>query len=783
MSPTGTRLVGTVLDNRYLIEAPIARGGMSTVFRGSDRRLGRKVAVKVMHAEFAADPAFLSRFEFEARAVAGLKDPGLVSVYDQGVDGDHAFLVMELVRGGTLRELLRERGPMPPHAAAAVTRPALTALAAAHRAGLVHRDVKPENVLISDDGEVKLADFGLVRAVAGTTATSSSVILGTAAYLSPEQVRTGRADPRSDVYSVGVLLFEMLTGRTPFTADTNLAIAYRRLEEDVPPPSTFIAGVPREFDELVMHATERDPDARFHDAADMGAALDSVSARMHLPGFRVPAPRNSAQHRSMVVPPPPTPSGDDQAPTTGVDGATAVVPPIPPGVPPGDDPDGLAATRAGFDDENIDGDNPYDGPDDFADSSADAAAAGPTATRQYTAMHPRDEYEGYGEQSGPAPEDGAAGAAAAVPYSSRAARQRTRSRRSAVLWALLIAALAVLLGVAGWWFASGRLTTVPSTEGMDKAAVVAAIAGADLTPKVRGTYSDAAPVDTVLEVTPSAGTRIARSSDVTVQVSLGRPTVPDLTKDADVDAVLAQLRERTLAPERGTDEFSTTVPEGRVLRLNPGSGTVVPVGSKVTVTTSKGPPPIHVPEVAGMPREEATDVLTKAGLKVGGVRTAFDPGVDGGEVAGTDPATDAVIPAGSTVTLIVSNAVTVPDITGKRPAAARAALADAGIAMVDGGKTSETDARAGTVGKTSPAAGDRVDPDHAQVTVYVSNTVAVPGLLGRTVGSARSTLDDLGLHAKVRQLLDGDNSIVITQSPSSGSRLKPGETVTLTAVP
>ncbi|MDN5757475.1 MAG: protein kinase, partial [Tomitella sp.] len=273
MSPTGTRLVGTVLDNRYLIEAPIARGGMATVFRGSDRRLGRKVAVKVMHAEFAADPAFLSRFEFEARAVAGLKDPGLVSVYDQGVDGDHAFLVMELVRGGTLRELLRERGPMPPHAAAAVTRPALTALAAAHRAGLVHRDVKPENVLISDDGEVKLADFGLVRAVAGTTATSSSVILGTAAYLSPEQVRTGRADPRSDVYSVGVLLFEMLTGRTPFTADTNLAIAYRRLEEDVPPPSTFIAGVPREFDELVMHATERDPDARFHDAADMGAAL------------------------------------------------------------------------------------------------------------------------------------------------------------------------------------------------------------------------------------------------------------------------------------------------------------------------------------------------------------------------------------------------------------------------------------------------------------------------------------------------------------------------------
>src|SRR5699024_3064334 len=267
---------------------PIARGGMSTVFRGTDRRLGRKVAVKVMHSEFAADPAFLSRFEFEARAVAGLKDPGLVSVYDQGVDGEHAFLVMELVRGGTLRELLRERGPMPPHAAAAVTRPALTALAAAHRGGLVHRDVKPENVLISDDGDVKLADFGLVRAVAGTSATSGSVMLGTAAYLSPEQVRDGRADARSDVYAVGVLLFEMLTGRIPFTGDTNVAVAYRRLEQDVPAPSTLITGVPRELDDLVLQATRRDPDERFRDAGEMGSALDTVAARLRLPRFRVP---------------------------------------------------------------------------------------------------------------------------------------------------------------------------------------------------------------------------------------------------------------------------------------------------------------------------------------------------------------------------------------------------------------------------------------------------------------------------------------------------------------
>ncbi|NMK93634.1 serine/threonine protein kinase, partial [Staphylococcus capitis] len=217
-------MIGAVLDGRYRIEAPIATGGMSTVYRGLDTRLDRPVAVKVMDSRYASDSGFLARFRLEARAVARLRHPGLVAVFDQGMDGRHPFLVMELIDGGTLRELLRERGPMPPHAVAAVFNPLLGGLAVAHRSGLVHRDVKPENVLISDDGEVKLADFGLVRAVAEAGITSTSVILGTAAYLSPEQVRTGSAGPRSDVYSAGILMYELLTGSTPFTGDTPLAL-------------------------------------------------------------------------------------------------------------------------------------------------------------------------------------------------------------------------------------------------------------------------------------------------------------------------------------------------------------------------------------------------------------------------------------------------------------------------------------------------------------------------------------------------------------------------------
>jgi serine/threonine-protein kinase len=294
-------LVGAVLDGRYRVDAMIATGGMSAVYRGLDLRLDRPVAVKIMDSRYSGDNQFLTRFQREARAVARLKDPGLVAVYDQGIDGQHPFLVMELIEGGTLRELLRERGPMPPHAVAAVLRPVLGGLAVAHSAGLVHRDIKPENVLISDGGDVKIADFGLVRAVAEAKITSTSVILGTAAYLSPEQVSTGDAGPRSDVYSVGILAYELLTGVTPFAGDSALAVAYQRMDNDVLPPSRVIAGVPAQFDDLVLQANAREPADRYADAADMAGELDAIVDELDLPEFRVPAPRNSAQHLSAAL--------------------------------------------------------------------------------------------------------------------------------------------------------------------------------------------------------------------------------------------------------------------------------------------------------------------------------------------------------------------------------------------------------------------------------------------------------------------------------------------------
>lgn len=302
-------LVGALLEGRYQVGPMLAHGGMSTVYRGTDTRLERPVAIKVMAPRFAADPLFLQRFEREARAAARLHHPGIVAVHDQGVDsspiGDSVFLVMELVDGGTLRDLLRQRGPLPVPLALSVADMVLSALAAAHWEGLVHRDIKPENVLIGPGGVVKVADFGLVRAVAEASSSTGDVILGTVAYLSPEQVATGAADARSDVYATGVMLFEMLTGAPPYTGETALSVAYHHVNDDMPAPSAAGAVVPASLDDLIVRATRRDPDARPPDAAAFLRELQSVRAELGIDRVPVPVPAVPAGLASAPVVRPP----------------------------------------------------------------------------------------------------------------------------------------------------------------------------------------------------------------------------------------------------------------------------------------------------------------------------------------------------------------------------------------------------------------------------------------------------------------------------------------------
>jgi serine/threonine-protein kinase len=266
-------LVGQVLDGRYRIESRIAKGGMATVYVAGDLKLGRQVAVKVMHANMAQDEEFVRRFMGEAKAAALLSHPNVVAVYDQGTSIPHVYLVMEYVPGRTLRDILNERGRLGPRSALALMQHILSALAAAHRAGLVHRDVKPENVLITDDGQVKVADFGLARAETASKQTKTGLIIGTVAYMAPEQVLQASADSRSDVYAAGILLFELLTGIQPHQAESPLAVAYKHVNEVVPLPSSVLPGIPGQLDALVAAATARDPGRR---PADAGRFLGAV---------------------------------------------------------------------------------------------------------------------------------------------------------------------------------------------------------------------------------------------------------------------------------------------------------------------------------------------------------------------------------------------------------------------------------------------------------------------------------------------------------------------------
>ena len=279
-------LTGRLLDGRYEVGRLIARGGMATVYEALDTRLERTVAIKVMHAALAADAEFVARFIREARSAARLSHPNVVAVYDQGSDGEVVYLAMEFVDGATLRDLLRMRGRLAPQDALAIFEQVLGALGAAHRAGLVHRDVKPENVLLTEDGRVKVADFGLARAISSTVSTNtitSGMIIGTVSYLSPEQVERSVADARSDVYAAGIVLFEMLTGEKPYTGGTPMEVAFRHVHERVPAPSTVVPGISRDLDTLVLRATARNPDDRPRDASEL--LVDVSRARDGRPLF------------------------------------------------------------------------------------------------------------------------------------------------------------------------------------------------------------------------------------------------------------------------------------------------------------------------------------------------------------------------------------------------------------------------------------------------------------------------------------------------------------------
>jgi serine/threonine protein kinase/beta-lactam-binding protein with PASTA domain len=612
--------MATLLEQRYRVDAPLARGGMSAVYRGMDMRLERPVAIKVMDERFAEDRSFVDRFEREARAAASLHHPNVIAVHDQGFDGDHVFLVMELVDGGTLRDLLTERGRLPVPLALSVLEPVLSALAAAHHAGLVHRDVKPENVLIGKQGMVKVGDFGLVKALASAGTTSNSVILGTVAYLSPEQVTTGATTASGDVYSAGVLLFEMLTGAPPYSGDTAISVAWQHVNDDVPAPSRLVPGIPPAVDELVLRATRRDPSLRPHDAAVFLTELERVRTMIGSPVVPIPAP----SHGQKTMPP----SAD--FPTV----QTAAV--------------------------------------------YQAQAPGPKGTM---AM-PRPELDPQIRRE-PAPPSPPMGVPV-PPRPPKAARPGPKKTgRRVPIWALLAVGLVVLAGLGFWMLSGTEQVKVPVVVGASASSASEAVKDAGLVAQVQRTRSNTVAKDRVISSTPAGGGQVDKGSTVTLVVSIGPPVVPKVDPGATEDTVRKAIEEQGLKALRDPtqDAFDDRVTKGTVLSVSPSPGTQLKSGDSVAIVLSKGPAPQQpLPDVRGKSEQEARDALRAAGYTNVTTQTTFDRNIDGGKVISTDPSAGNT-PSDKQVTLLISNAVTVPELRGKRVGEARDQLKGLGLQL------------------------------------------------------------------------------------------------------
>lgn len=642
-------LIGHLVDGRYEVLSRVARGGMATVYLAVDRRLDREVALKVMHphlAEGASGADFQARFRREARAAARLTHPGLVGVLDQGVDGETSYLAMEYVDGSNLRRRLTEDGPLSVDDALRTTESVLEALSVAHRAGLVHRDIKPENVLIARDGRVKVADFGLARAVTEVTSTTTGTVLGTVAYLSPELVARGASDARTDVYAVGILLFEMLTGTQPYTGATPIQVAYQHVHSDIPAPSERVPWLPTEIDELVEALAAREPDER---PADAAAALSLVRRTRAALDDDLLARRADPP----VVPVPDGTAADD---TPDGAGAAHDGPP-----PPPHDPDATALLGL---------------------SRPPAPPAGDGELRRTMAL-----------KIGTGLDDPAARVGAPPPPPEEA---RPRRRRRGLIVTATLALLAVL-GFGTWWFLQGpgAYTTVP--EGLvdaTRADAEAILADAGLEAAVTSDYHPTVPEGSVYATDPAPGEQVRRDGTVTLAVSLGPDmrTVPaDLVGKpfADVKAALEQTGFAVPEPTRG---YSDDVPADAVISLTGPDGAALTGGESlakdtpIAVLVSQGRQPIEVPSVLGEERQRAIAILESPAdyrLQVT-VQEDFSEEYPAGTVAAQslEPGSEAL--RMDAITIVVSKGpplVEVPRLIGQQFGEARDALVALGFVV------------------------------------------------------------------------------------------------------
>ena len=626
-------MIGRLVDGRYQVRSRIARGGMATVYLATDLRLERRVAIKIMHGHLADDNTFKTRFVQEARSAARLAHPNVVNVFDQGQDSDMAYLVMEYLPGITLRELLKDYKKLTPEQTVDIMDAVLAGLAAAHKAGIVHRDLKPENVLLADDGRIKLGDFGLARAASANTATGQA-LLGTIAYLSPELVTRGVADARSDIYAVGIMMYEMLTGEQPYVGEAPMQIAYQHANDTVPTPSSKNPAVPVELDELVLWATARDPEERPHDARDMLDRLREVE-----PAIRAPrqAPRTQA---TVVLPDAAMPVGVATAATTVIGGGPVIAPPAP---PEASDDEAATALSASSDRRRrrgywifalvllltglAAGTGWYFG-----------AGPGAMATVPETATllpdNARQVLVEEGFQVADAERNDPRVPAGQVSGTDPAAGEQARRGSTVTMF--------VSLGP--------RMLPMPQVVGQPEADARAALGDFTVAEQAAQQFSGDIAAGSVIAVLGADGNPVGAEypelGDLTLVVSVG--AIPDVTGMPVADAEAA-ITGAGLVVGTADPEFNDEVPADHVISWAPATDPVRP-GDTIVITVSKGPDLIEVPNViTGQTVASARQQLEALGFTV----TSNVPGfLEGAVVASVQsPAAGEKLKRGSEVTV------------------------------------------------------------------------------------------------------------------------------------
>ncbi len=656
-------LVGRLLEGRYSLVRRVARGGTATVYEAHDLRLQRVCAVKVMHADLGDPEEFRARFVREAHAAARLSHPNVVAVTDQGDDAGVLYLVMEYVPGRTLRDLVRDEAPLSPARALALLDPVLAALAEAHRCGLVHRDVKPENVLLADDGRVKVADFGLARAfdAAATHTATGGLLVGTVSYLAPELIEGRRADPRADVYAAGVLLHELLTGRKPHQGENPIQIAYRHVHEDVPAPSLSAPGpLPAYVDALVLRSTARDRDRRQADAKVFLHQVRRVRAALAA-GDLEDVELTTDLLPTLVLPATETIDYVDEAPPMAVH---------------------AWAREAGV--------------AEAVEDTGVVLAGGPAPQR--LARTPDQVLVGAGAP-GPPPQQVARPAQVLppravtppppppqriqpTPSGASPVRPRPRRSRRGPVLLVLVVLLTVAVACAGWWLGMGRYTSTPGIENLSVGDARDKLAAAGLDLRVDDeVFSETVPAGSVIGTDPEAGSRIVEGSTVEVVVSRGleRYAVPKL-RGATLAAAEARLVDASLGVGDVEERWHEEVPEGRVIIASPSAGQEERRGTPVDLFVSKGPEPVEVPDLAGKDADKAQTRLVALGFEPRVTEEHSDT-VDAGAVLRQSP-NDGTGRRGDRIDLVVSLGpvmVQVPDLTAMSVADATEALRALGL--------------------------------------------------------------------------------------------------------